>query len=255
MIKPIFTIVVITKDNHDELMETINTIPSSDLYLIELIVIDSSAKITTLNPKVFNFIYKHTKPNGIYKAQNLGISFAKGDFVIVMNSGDGFTPNANKILASILKLEGYNAFALSQIFRKQSGEVLSTYIPTFNSLWPHQSVVLRKSIYDEYGYYPEDCLYTAEQIYFAKIRKHLKVYYSKEILSYFTDGGVSTASFSLEIFKENFHLWRQLNRGLIFSFSKSFIFPIVKYILENKLKLYWLGFRLRRLYDSNVIKN
>ena len=255
MIKPIFSIVVITKDNHHELIETINTLPSSDLFLVELIVVDSSVKITTLKPKVFNFIYEHTKPNGIYKAQNLGISIAKGDYVIVMNSGDGFTPNADKILRSILKLDEYNAFAFSQIFRKQSGESLSTYIPTSDTLWPHQSVILKKSIYDNFGYYPEDCMYTAEQIYFAKIRKHLTVYYSKDVLSYFTDGGVSTAMFSLDIFKENFFLWRQLNKSLIFSFIKSYIFPIVKYLLENKLKLYWLGFRLRRLYDSNVFKN
>ncbi len=250
--KTIFSIVVITKDNISELLETISTIPKSKLFLIELIVIDSSLISSKIDYECHNLIYKHTKPKGIYAAQNLGISFSTGDYIIVMNSGDGFNKNSNELLDKITVLDMYDAFVFSQLFTKPDGKILHTYFPSKDSIWPHQSVVLKNDIYKKFGLYNEKYIYAADQIYFTEIRDFINVYYGKDILSYFTHGGVSTGYPRLILCKENYIIWRNLNKSVLFSFIKSFIFPYIRYLLESILGLNDLGLVLRKLYDKNI---
>ena len=252
MNKAVFSVIVISKDNSEELFDTIKTIPKSDDFLIELIVVDSSKKATKIDFECHNLIYKHTKPNGIYKAQNLGMSLSKGDYIIVMNSGDSFYHSADILFNKIIGLKMYNAFVFSVIYRKQTGDPILTYNPNSYSLWPQQTVVLTKNVHDEFGYFPEKYSYAADQIYYAEFRSSLNVYYSKEVLSYFTHGGVSTNSIKFRMYIENFTVWRKLNRSLVFSFLKAFVFPFCKYFLENMLGLNGLGVRARKLFDSNI---
>tara|TARA_B100000767_G_scaffold126146_1_gene120258 strand:- start:5028 stop:5789 length:762 start_codon:yes stop_codon:yes gene_type:complete len=252
MNKTVFSVIVISKDNSEELFDTIKTIPRSDDFLIELIVVDSSEKATKIDFECHNFIYKHTKPNGIYKATNLGISLSKGDYIIVMNSGDGFHHSADILFDKIIGLKMYDAFVFSVIYRKQTGDPILTYTPNSNSLWPEQTVVLTKSVYDKFGYFPEKYSYAADQIYYAEVRSSLNIYYNKEVLGYFTHGGVSTNSINFRMYFENFTVWRKLHRSLVFSFLKAFLFPFCKYFLENTLGLNGLGVRARKLLDSNI---
>ncbi len=252
MKKTTFSIVIITKDNKDELLETICSIPISSKFFVELVVIDSSKEKYKPSLDGYKLLYKYTSPKGIYNAQNLGISISSGDFIIVMNSGDGFSKNSIKLLEKISVDSEYDAFVFSQNYRKKNGEIIFTYNASSSSVWPHQSVVIRKKIHDNFGVYPTSYKYTAEQIYFSEIRSKIKVYYSKDILSYFTHGGVSTGSLLFSLSKENFILWRKLKRGVVFSFFKSFIFPIFKFFLVEKFQLYELGNKLRKLFDSNI---
>ena len=119
MKKTIFSIVIITKDNRDELLETINSIPISSKFFIELVVIDSSKEKYKPSFDGYKLLYKHTSPKGIYNAQNLGISFSTGDFIIVMNSGDGFSKNSIKLLEKISVYSDYDAFVFSQNYIKK----------------------------------------------------------------------------------------------------------------------------------------
>ncbi len=250
--KAVFSIIVISKDNSEELLDTIKSIPKSNDFLIELIVIDSSKKAIKIYYECHNLIYKHTKPDGIYPAQNLGISLSKGDYIIVMNSGDSFYHRAHILFNKIIGLKMFNAFVFSVIYRKQSGDPILTYNPNSNSMWPQQTVVLRKKVHDEFGNFPLKYRYAADQIYYAEVRSFLNIYYSKEVLGYFTHGGVSTNSINFRMYFENFKTWRKLNKSLIFSFLKAFIFPFCKYFIENILNLNGLGVRARKLFDSNI---
>ena len=100
------TIITLTKDNHEELIKTLNSIFKQELNVhTDLLVIDGSNYKTFSKNKLFlknqekkinNVIHiKHLnskKKNikGIYKSMNLGIKKAKGQYIIFMNYGDEF---------------------------------------------------------------------------------------------------------------------------------------------------------------------
>ncbi|WP_152669502.1 hypothetical protein [Synechococcus sp. GFB01] len=95
----ILTVVVICKDNPEELKRTLLSIYSCDLEAdrhneLEVLVIDSSGDIKCKNVWMGlagdwpNARYEWTPPRGIYAAKKVGLLSAQGMFVQFLNSGD-----------------------------------------------------------------------------------------------------------------------------------------------------------------------
>ena len=108
-----FSIITICKDNLSELKKTHISISQQTSEDYEWIVIDGDSSDGTRewlkNIKTANWISE--PDNGIYDAMNKGISFAKGKYLIFMNSGDCF--DNNSVLSQcqkILEQHGSPAF-------------------------------------------------------------------------------------------------------------------------------------------------
>lgn len=98
------SIVTVTFNSKNELLNTINSIKNQTYETIEYIVIDGASKDGTFDVISSNsdIISKYVSEpdNGIYDAMNKGLQLATGDYVLFLNAGDLFY--ANTTLADMM---------------------------------------------------------------------------------------------------------------------------------------------------------
>lgn len=232
------SVVVVTKDNAEELVDTLVSIERYCCENCEVIIINSGAE-----ESVYKIIeqseirvkhdcnYFFQEPSGVFPAQNYGIAKANGEWVMVLNSGDMLSENARYIL----RQEYLEQWSLSNILvfsqlTLRNGQLAYRFTPTKTSIWPHQSVLVKKSVYDENGFYREDFKYAAEQFYFATLRKHIRYQLIDKDLTIYKLGGLSS-SVNYQFSKELFAVWRELGTGVLQAFSKSFLLPYIRKVL------------------------
>lgn len=95
--QPVLTVVTVVYNNVADIERTMLSVLNQTYPAIEYIVIDGRSTDGTLQvierykDKLAKLISE--KDNGIYDAMNKGIKAATGDYIIFMNSGDGFYAN------------------------------------------------------------------------------------------------------------------------------------------------------------------
>ncbi|MCR4181037.1 glycosyltransferase [Providencia vermicola] len=91
---PFFSIITVTYNAEDTISNTLDSIYEQNNTLFELIIIDGKSLDNTLSiiskhPVTKNIVISE-KDSGIYDAMNKGVQYAKGNYVVFMNSGDRF---------------------------------------------------------------------------------------------------------------------------------------------------------------------
>lgn len=93
------SIVTINKDNQAGLQKTIESLKQLDKQDFQWVCIDSASKdksVALANEfKGEGDVVISEKDSGIYNAMNKGITYAQGDFVLFLNSGDTRHPKSN----------------------------------------------------------------------------------------------------------------------------------------------------------------
>jgi glycosyltransferase involved in cell wall biosynthesis len=94
---PLFSIVTVSFNSEETILDTFNSIRGQDYNNIEYIVVDGGSNDKTLEIiKKNNDIISHwvSEPdNGIYDAMNKGIKMCTGEFVAILNSDDIYHDN------------------------------------------------------------------------------------------------------------------------------------------------------------------
>lgn len=158
------SIVTICFNAEKEIARTIKSVLEQTFEDYEYIVVDGKSTDSTLeviNQIMANYPTKNVRiisepDKGIYDAMNKGIKSAKGEWINMMNAGDTFVDE--HVLASIFKQtipehisflysDFYKSTSFGRYFRvkKQCGEHSRSFV--------HQSVIYRKRLHNEYGYY------------------------------------------------------------------------------------------------------
>jgi glycosyltransferase involved in cell wall biosynthesis len=88
------SIVTITFNSKNDLVKTIKSVQQQTYQNFEHIIIDGDSNDGTKDlfhlPIYRNLVFNSEKDNGIYDAMNKGVKLAKGDFIMMLNSGDLF---------------------------------------------------------------------------------------------------------------------------------------------------------------------
>ena len=158
----ILSIVTITFNNFEELLRTVESV--RDLEICEHIIINGGSC-----PQTSEFLKGYSgktvsEPDlGISDAFNKGIRFSQGEAVIMLNSGDILINRTYPIQAiKILHKHPEIDFVHADLIFEDTliGQYIMRPLRTHNSLHPnigrgmpyrHQSMVVRKSIYDKVG--------------------------------------------------------------------------------------------------------
>lgn len=150
------SIVTICYNNIQGLQKTRISIASQTYRDFEWIVIDGGSVDGTKD-----FLQEHSdemsywcseKDNGVYNAQNKGISFAKGDYVICMNSGDVFHDSevlsnvfAKKQMSDVLYGNWHRVYQDGHVEEKKSPEIISPYFFYYDNIC-HQAMFVRTKL-------------------------------------------------------------------------------------------------------------
>ncbi len=150
------SIITICYNNIQGLQKTRLSIVSQTYKDFEWIVIDGGSDDGTKE-----FLQEHSdemsywcseKDNGVYNAQNKGISFAKGDYVICMNSGDVFHDSkvlsnifAKKQVADVLYGNWHRIYQDGRVEKKNPPEFISPYFFYYDNIC-HQAMFVRTKL-------------------------------------------------------------------------------------------------------------
>jgi glycosyltransferase involved in cell wall biosynthesis len=165
------SIITINLNNAAGLHKTIESVVNQTFTDFEFIIIDggSTDESIDLIKKSGKYFTKWiSEPDsGVYQAFNKGISFAKGKYLLFLNSGDFLI--AYDVLKKIFSTAHtadilYGSFNISD-----KGQVNTVDPPpfiTFNALYniglAHQSTFVKRELFEKFGYYREDFKYNAD---------------------------------------------------------------------------------------------
>ena len=161
---PIFSVITITKDNPKDFIYTAETLKSQTYKSFEWIVVDSS---TEINSKKTIQKYKNninnliiSNPNGIANAWNKGIKKASGEFVFILNAGDGYEKNFLKSYLKNIISPNYIYCSKVKLQNSSRTKTVGEFIAKPSALWrgmhiAHCSICIPRRMHKKYGYYPE----------------------------------------------------------------------------------------------------
>lgn len=208
------SIITVNRNNAGGLRKTIDSVTAQTFTGYEFIIIDGASEDESpsiINVHAGKLTYWISEPdNGTYAAMNKGIRAATGEYCLFLNSGDFLIHpgvledifnkdiTADIISGNVLKIRPNNKYR-----RVSSPESVSLHKLCIHSL-PHQATLIRRSLFEETGYYNESYRIVSDWEFFLKaLVIQGKSYQHIDLdFSYFRIGGVSSSS-------ENFALSRE----------------------------------------------
>ncbi len=163
--KPVLSVITVVYNNVNDIERTIKSVINQSYSNIEYIIIDGASTDGTLaviekyKANISQLVSE--KDKGIYHAMNKGLSLAKGDYVLFMNSGDEIyeTNTVEKIFATASNADIYygetemlNANLESEGTRRHKiPEKLTLSSFKYGMSVSHQAIYIKKAITQPYN--------------------------------------------------------------------------------------------------------
>jgi glycosyltransferase involved in cell wall biosynthesis len=248
-----FSFVIPTRNNLDELARSLLSISNEAPNKSEVIVVDGSDiaigedkiyKLSSIGKVNVRYILENKK--GVFSAINDGIIESRGKWIIVLTAGDYFVDGACELLSKIENSQK-DAIVFAQNVVDQRNKLQYSFYPTLDSVWPHQSMVLKRKIHEQIGLYPTEYRHVSEHYLIKRVKEVANVELIPDVLSVFCLGGISSGASNAQA-KERYQLSRDLGNGILYSFIKAYFLPNIRYYIENNKVLNPLATLLRKLF-------
>lgn len=197
------SIITINYNNIEGLKRTVESVIYQTWYEFEYIIIDGGSTdgsveyLQTQNEKIDYWISEPDK--GVYNAMNKGITKAKGEYLLFLNSGDHFFSN-NVLKENNDKIEKYDLIYCNlKVLGEKKPRVFSCpeqlkFSFMFLASLPHPATFIKASLFEEYGLYDENYNIVSDWKFFMlALFKHDCTYTKiNQIISTFYADGIST---------------------------------------------------------------
>lgn len=170
------SIITINYNNAEGLRKTMESVLSQTYKDFEYVVVDGAStdssvdviRAYALQAEGLNLKWISERDTGIYNAMNKGIRMSSGEYLLFLNSGDFLI--AVDVLEKVFKNDCTADILCARCNVSDNGKVVWTSNPpeevTFGTLYmvglAHQSTFIRKSLFEQYGYYDESFRYNAD---------------------------------------------------------------------------------------------
>ena len=159
------SIITVNLNNKEGLKRTIDSVVAQTFRDFEWLLIDGGSTDGSrelIEDNQHNFSYWCSeKDKGIYNAQNKGIQRSKGEYVLLLNSGDYFA-DAN-VLTEVVGCNVQSDFILGNIIVHEDGddyiwdikEEALTARQFYYGTLPHPGTFIKRVMFDRFGLYDE----------------------------------------------------------------------------------------------------
>lgn len=154
-----FSIITVSYNAEETIKDTINSVLSQTFEDFEIVVKDGLSTDNTISmiPKDRRILLISQKDNGIYDAMNQAIEASQGEYLIFMNCGDTF--DSSDVLLNVDKFISenpgidiiYGNYVVNGDVRIQPKILTDFYL--FRTPLCHQSMIIKKELFDEIGFY------------------------------------------------------------------------------------------------------
>ena len=166
------SIVTINRNNAAGLEKTLQSIAAQNFKEFEYIVIDGASTdgsveiIKDYESKIVHLKWVSEPDAGIYNAMNKGLRMTSGDYVQILNSGDGLAaPEVTERMLAALEKAGLPSILYGNMvkcfpdgrrvtdkcFAGQEITMLGMFTGTLN----HNPAYIRRDLFEKFGYYDE----------------------------------------------------------------------------------------------------
>lgn len=250
------SIVTICFNSVDTISDAITSVLSQTYMDVEYIIIDGGSTDGTLE-KIYsgcssadNVIVLSEPDRGIYDAMNKGVALATGDVIGILNSDDFFKNNG--ILDEVSKrflerpslhglfggVEFVSPDNLSKTVRAYSSVRFKAWMMRFGFMPPHPGAFLKKSVYENIGYYQTNYRIAADFELLVRAFLVAKIDYklTDDVFVVMRTGGASTSGLSSNIVS-TFEMAKGLSSNSVFSSVFLLLLRLpVKYICQILMK-------------------
>ena len=202
------TIIVLTKDNLNELK---NTLESIEIHCegVNVLIIDGSKNKLEYNKSLINNLKKENyytyeyKPliKGIYPSMNYAIKLVITEYLMFLNAGDNLLNSPKQIVLNLKNSDNICGFSSAVILNNLKQRLYISPplgIKKFH-LWfllgqlpIHQSMII-STRWSKKNLYPTNCQISSDNVIKKKIISSKKFFFSRNILVNFSLGGLSSS--------------------------------------------------------------
>lgn len=198
----IITTVLNGQDTIRKTVEGVKTLFNNASFEWEHIIVEGVHKEGDQTTKILNEFphlvrITQDKNDGIYSGMNVGILKAKGEYVIMINSGDLPTKEVIELLEQDLSPETVYHGYCEQVTPEYKRIAISKK-PKWLMRYPirmplfHQSAIIPKSFHNKYGLYSLEYKYASDFEYICRlIYKKVQFNNTNSVLSIMPSGGLS----------------------------------------------------------------
>jgi glycosyltransferase involved in cell wall biosynthesis len=201
-----YSIITVVKNDKDNIQKTINSVKNQIFKNFEYIIVDGNSndgtsKIIKDNIKIKKEI-KHIvkKDKNLYQALNYGIKIAKGEYIIILHSGDIFwSRNILKIIHE--SINDYDAISGNVLYvsKKKLSRYWNYEIDNLNKYncfkIAHTSLVVKKKIINKLKNYNIKYNISSDTDFIIRLSllKNLKFKYINKTFTIMKTGGLSNS--------------------------------------------------------------
>ena len=173
------SIITINRNNASGLKKTIESVVSQSFKDFEYIVIDGASTDESVDIiKLYSdkISYWVSEPDtGIYNAMNKGIKLAKGEYTLMLNSGDYLVND--KVIQNIIPflddidiVQGNTIIICSgkDKILKGYGKSDISFCEVYKGNFLHQATFAKKELFTKYGYFDENYKIGGDTVFFLK---------------------------------------------------------------------------------------
>lgn len=180
------TIITINRNNAEGLRKTMESVFAQTCKEFEYIVVDGASDDESVDIirdysrrfeigdlRLENFKWISEPDNGIYEAMNKGLKMAKGEYTLMLNSGDFFVDEyvIEKMMPELHTEDMIQGnliidYATQTVRYRGYGRSDISFVDAMEANFPHQATFIRLSTMKEYGYYDETYKRSSDAIFF-----------------------------------------------------------------------------------------
>lgn len=169
----ICSIITVNYNDHIGLKRTLESVRKQNFSDFEHIIIDGGSTDGSVNVITSyvnsveeisrnNVIWSSEKDTGVFNAMNKGIKSSHGDYLLFLNSGDYLVNES--VLQEVFSTKRNSDFIIGKCQVSKDNETIWIAYPQndytldyfFHGSMAHQASFIKKSLFDDYGFYRED---------------------------------------------------------------------------------------------------